>query len=75
MAGNYQFRQVIREKLIKHFKLSKIEKGKFSYLGIQIEKLSSGDITLNQNTYIQKIENVYVPSKNSSSPNSEYERR
>jgi hypothetical protein len=75
MAGNYRFRQVIREKLIKHFKFSKMEEGKFTYLGCQIEKLSSGDITLNQNTYIQKIENVDVPSKHSSSPVSEFERR
>ena len=75
MAGNNRFRQVITEKLIRHFKFSKIEERKFKYLGCRIEKLPSGDITLNQNDYIQNIKEVLVPSMRNSWKVSESERR
>ena len=63
MSGNSNFENQIVRKLQQHFKFSKIEKQKFKYLGCEIEKLPSGDISLNQNEYIQNIKDVVVPSK------------
>ena len=56
MAGNKRFEKIITEKLMKQFKFSKLERGKFKYLGCEIEKIPDGDISLNQNEYIQNIE-------------------
>ena len=48
---------------MKQFKFSKLERGKFKYLGCEIEKIPGGDIILNQNEYIQNIEEVHIPAK------------
>ena len=53
MAGNSLFNKVVSEKLFKIFKFSKVERNTFKYLGCEIEKLSNGDIALNQDEYIQ----------------------
>ena len=45
MAGNDTFKRLVVTKLMKHFKFSKLEEGKFKYLGCEIEQLPSGDIT------------------------------
>ena len=66
MAGNIQFEKTVVTKLMETFKFSKLEHRKFDYLGCQIEKLSSGDISLNQDKYIQNIKEVLIPSKRNS---------
>ena len=75
MAGNNRFRSVITKKLFRHFKFSKMEESKFKYLGCQIEKLPSGDITLNQNDYIQNIKEVLLPPKRNSCRVTDFERK
>ena len=66
MAGNNHFESIITNKLMQQFKFSRVENGKFKYLGYEIEKNSSGDICLNQNEYIQNIKEVTVPAKRNS---------
>ena len=61
MCGNRDFEKLIVDKLMKQFKFSKLERGKFSYLECKIERKENGDISLNQNTYIEKIEEITVP--------------
>ena len=66
MAGNLQFEKTVVTKLMETFKFSKLEQSKFDYLGCQIEKLSSGYISLNQDKHIQNIKEVLIPSKRNS---------
>ena len=75
MAGNETFNSSVVGNLLKLFQFSKVEKKKFKYLGCEVEKLENGDITLNQNNYIEKIEEVEVPSKRNSHKVNETERR
>ena len=75
MSGNYHFETLITKKLLQYFKFSKIEKQKFKYLGCEIEKLASGDISLNQNEYIQNIKEVIVPAKRNSCKVNNAERK
>lgn len=75
MAGNSDFKRAIIEKLLTHFQFSKVETNKFTYLGCEIEKLANGDITLNQNEYIQKVGEVSVPPKSNSTRVNEEERK
>ena len=75
MAGNKQFEKIITEKLMKQFKFSKLERGKFKYLGCEIEKIPDGDISLNQNEYIQNIEEVHLPTKRNSCRANDSEKR
>ena len=75
MAGNVFFNSSVVQKLLKIFKFSKIEKIKFKYLGCEIERLQNGDITLNQNDYIDKIEEVEVPTKRNNCKVTETERK
>ena len=58
MAGNDQFQKLVCDKLYKKFQFSKVEKNKFKYIGCEIEKLPNGDISLNQDQYIQQINDV-----------------
>ena len=58
ICGNSFFGTVISEKLMKYFKFSKLERQKFTYLGCEVEKLPTGDISLNQNEYINNIKDV-----------------
>ena len=75
MAGNNHFERIISNKLMKQFKFSKVEKGKFKYLGCEIEKTSSGDISLNQNEYIQNIKKVLIPAKRNSCRATDIEKK
>ena len=75
MAGTPEFKQKIILKLCEYFKFSKIEKNKFKYLGCQIEKLNNGNISLNQEEYIEQIDEVIVPERNNASPVTETERK
>ena len=75
MSGNSHFETLITTKLLQYFKFSKIEKQKFKYLGCEIEKLASGDISLNQNEYIQNIKEVIVPAKRNSCKVNDAERK
>ena len=75
MAGNTMFKKLISDKILKMFQFSKIEWHKFKYLGCQIEKLENGDISLNQNDYIQKLDTVEIPSGRNAWKVSESERK
>jgi hypothetical protein len=75
IAGNKGFNSSVVEKLSKIFKFSKVERKKFKYLGCEIEKLDNGDITLNQNEYIQNIEEVECPPRRNSCKVNETERK
>ena len=75
MSGNTYFEEQITSKLLQYFKFSKLEKQKFKYLGCEIEKLDSGDISLNQNEYIQSIKEVIVPAKRNSYKVNDTERK
>jgi hypothetical protein len=63
MAGNNRFKNVLVKKLEKYFKFSKMEENNFKYLGCDVKKLSNGDISLNQNEYIENLEGVKVPDE------------
>ena len=52
-----------------------MERNTFKYLGCEIEKLSNGDIALNQDEYIQKIEEVSTPTNRNSCKVDEEQRR
>ena len=75
MAGNPDFKENIVSKLLQYFKFSKVETRKFKYLGCNIEKLENGDISLNQNDYIEQIEHVTIPNKRNACPVNESERK
>ena len=75
MCGNSLFESLVAGNLMKHFKFSKLEKRKFTYLGCEIEKLPCGDISLNQNEYIQKIREVVVPARSNTCGVSDYEKK
>ena len=75
MAGNSEFESIVVDQLRKHFKFSKIEKKQFKYLGCDIQKLPSGNISLNQNEYIQNIKEVTVPSGRNSCKVNDLERK
>ena len=75
MAGNTQFEKTVVAQLMKTFKFSKLEERKFDYLGCQIEKLSSGDISLNQDKYIQNIKEVVIPAKRNNIKANDEEKR
>jgi hypothetical protein len=75
MMGNTYFHQLVPQNLFKLFKFSKVEKRKFKYLGCQIEKCQNGDITLNQNEYIENIQEVHCPSGRNNYPVKENERK
>ena len=75
MAGDSQFKQLLSDKILKMFQFSKIEWKKFKYLGCEVEKLDNGDISLNQNEYIQKLGTVDIPTGWNSMKVSEKERK
>ena len=61
MAGNKEFKELVNNKLMLQFKFSKIEVKKFKYLGCEIQQMTNGDISLNQNDYTQKLSDVIIP--------------
>ena len=73
--GNNEFLKHLPQSLFKLFKFSKVEKGKFKYLGCEIEKCKNGNITLNQNEYIQNIQEVDCPTDRNNCPVKEFERK
>ena len=75
IAGNDLFKSSVIKKLFKLFKFSKVEMKKFTYLGCEVEKLDNGNITLNQNNYIEKIKEVEVPARRNSCKVDETERK
>ena len=75
MAGNIRFKKLVSDEILKMFQFSKVERNKFKYLGCEVEKLSNGDISLNQKEYILKLDEVEIPSSRSSSEVNETERR
>ena len=75
MAGSKKFKGIFLQKITETFKFSKMEADKFKYLGCEVEKLGNGDISLNQNEYISKIEEVECPSKVNSVQVNENERK
>ena len=75
MAGTCEFKKAFLDNITKTFKFSKLESDKFKYLGCELETLSNGDISLNQNDYIDKIEDVFCPQKLNSTLANENEQR
>ena len=75
MAGNTNFRKMISEQILHMFKFSKVEENKFKYLGCEVVKHLNGDISLNQNAYIEKLDEVDIPSGRNSWKVSEAERK
>ena len=75
MCGDEEFEEMIIDKIMKCFKFSKLEKTKFTYLGCQIEKFENGDISLNQNEYIEKIKEVIIPTRSNNCRVSDFEKR
>ena len=75
LMGNNYFLQHVPQKLFQLFKFSKVEKGKFKYLGCEIEKCQNGNITLNQNEYIENIQEVDYPTDRNNCPVKEFERK
>ena len=63
------------KKITKTILFSKLEENKFKYFGCEVEKLGNGDISLNQNEYISKIEEVECTSKLNSVKVDENERK
>ena len=61
MAGNDDFKHIVKTQLMLKFKFSKVEMEKFKYLGCEITQLKNGDIALNQDEYIQSISDVNLP--------------
>ena len=75
VAGNPKFKTNFLKEMTETFQFSKVETNKFKYLGCEVEKLSNGDIELNQNEYISKIKEVNCPSKLNSVSVNEVERK
>ena len=75
MVGRPVFKRFILGTITEKFKFSKLESDKFKYLGCELEKLSNGDISLNQTEYLDKIEEVECPSKSNSAPANEMEKK
>ena len=61
MAGNNRFKKIVAEKILNMFQFSKVEHNSFKYLGCEVQKEKNGDISLNQNDYIQKLEVINIP--------------
>ena len=66
MAGDKNFKMFLSDKILKIFKFSKVEWNKFKYLGCEVEKLINGDFSLNQNSYIQNLKEVDLPTDRNS---------
>ena len=60
IAGDGKFEEEVEAKLKEIFVFSKIEKGSFKYCGCNIKVDENGEIELDQNDYIDKLE--YLPS-------------
>jgi len=73
--GNNIFKQMIIQKFFNAFKISKVEHGKFKYLGCEIERKKNGDITLQQNEYIKTVREVECPTSGNSCPVNDSERK
>ena len=58
VAGNDRFKADIVTELKKKFKFSKIETKSFDYLGCHVEVKEDGSIELDQNKYIDDMENL-----------------
>ena len=75
VAGSVKFKKMFLQEITKTFRFSKVESNKFKYLGCEVEKLSNGDIELNQNDYISNIAEVQVFPQVNSCPVNEVERK
>ena len=62
LAGNEEFKEIFKNKLMLQFKFSKVEVKRFKYLGCDIEQQDNGDIALDQNEYIKNIAEVFLPA-------------
>ena len=57
------------------FKCYKVEENKFTYLGCEVMKHPNGNISLNQNAYITKLDEVNIPAGRNSWKVAETERK
>ena len=60
LAGNDVFERDISSKLQQVFQFSKIENNSFKYCGCNVTVNNDGSIELDQNDYIEKLEELYV---------------
>ena len=58
MAGNKRFQIDVEEKLQEFFKFSKVERNSFTYCGCYIVSKEDGTIELDQNDYIETLEQM-----------------
>ena len=61
MAGTDKFEKEVTSKLQDIFQFSKIEENGFKYCGCNIQGKEDGTIELDQNDYIEKLEEMDVP--------------
>ena len=61
MAGNDTFEREVTNKLQEMFQFSKIEENAFKYCGCNIQTKENGSVELDQNDYIEKLEEMEIP--------------
>ena len=61
MAGDQVFEVDIENKLTEAFKFSKIEENSFKYCGCHVTRTSDGSIVLDQQEYIENLNEIKVP--------------
>ena len=59
-TGDAQFHEEVVDKIKKRFKISKDQEGNFTYTGMAIWTDSKGQVHLNQNKYIEEMEEIPV---------------
>ena len=64
LAGNETFEKDITSKLQEMFTFSKVEENKFKYCGCNITVEKDGTITLDQNDYIERLEEIEMKDVN-----------
>ena len=58
MGGDKRFEEEVEKKLLDTFQYSKMEKGNFKYCGCRITTKDNGDIQLDQNEYVDNIQEM-----------------
>ena len=64
MIGDSKFQDEVETKLSEFFKLSKVESGTFNYCGCRISAKENGDIQVDQNEYVNKIQFIDIDEEN-----------
>ena len=59
-AGNSDFFEDIMDEIANEFKISKREKGKFRFIGVDVERKADGSINISQETYKESLATIEV---------------